>query len=290
MAHVSSTIPAEPVRILWTGGWDSTFRVLWLIRNTDVTLQPYYLALPDRPSRAIEQHVMDKLRAEILTRYPGSDERLLPTIVVQSADVPQDENIRKQWAELLKGGLIGNQYPALAEFAKLYGLSHLELGMIRDEDGYLGKLLAGACVCRQDAQKGPYHHLSPDLEENAPIRLFAYYDFPIMALSKLDIAAIAKEEGYFDLLCKTWFCYYPIDGKPCGICGICMSSLELGMDFRFSKKALRRYRVRASKAFPFPALRLGRNILRAICRRAPARWGRIFPGRVQKWWRVNIIW
>lgn len=49
-------------RILWTGGWDSTFRVLDLVLNKKKNIQPYYILDERRASTEIEIATMEKIK------------------------------------------------------------------------------------------------------------------------------------------------------------------------------------------------------------------------------------
>ena len=53
------------VMLLWTGGWDSTFRLLWLSWIEGRTVQPLYIAEEGRASTAAELSAMKKILAEI---------------------------------------------------------------------------------------------------------------------------------------------------------------------------------------------------------------------------------
>ena len=45
-----------------------------------------------------------------------------------------------------------------------------------------------------------------------------------------------------DIIDDTWFCFNPINGKPCGYCNPCKYTIEEGMSYRFSNEALKRYK------------------------------------------------
>ena len=63
-------------RVLWTGGWDSTFRVLELVLHWKVSVEPHYVIF--HPSAPQEMAAMDAIRQAL-----GSDaERILPTRAV----------------------------------------------------------------------------------------------------------------------------------------------------------------------------------------------------------------
>jgi len=54
---------SETINILWTGGWDSTFRVLELT-DKNITIQPYYLK-DNRLSEKMEIDTVKSLTEEI---------------------------------------------------------------------------------------------------------------------------------------------------------------------------------------------------------------------------------
>lgn len=49
------------VTILWTGGWDSTFRLLCLAENEDISIQPVYVIDENRKSKEYELDAMNKI-------------------------------------------------------------------------------------------------------------------------------------------------------------------------------------------------------------------------------------
>lgn len=48
------------IKILWTGGWDSTFRIVELSRK-EVTICPLYVIDNDRKSKNFEIKAMNKI-------------------------------------------------------------------------------------------------------------------------------------------------------------------------------------------------------------------------------------
>lgn len=62
--------------------------------------------------------------------------------------------------------------------------------------------------------------------------------------TRLDMKRIVEESEYEDIMNITWLCHNPINDKPCGYCNPCVSTIEEGMEYRFSKEALERYNKR----------------------------------------------
>ena len=53
---------APSVHLLWTGGWDSTFRLLQLLLQQRVPVVPHYLVDDTRPSAQTELRTMACIR------------------------------------------------------------------------------------------------------------------------------------------------------------------------------------------------------------------------------------
>ena len=69
---------------------------------------------------------------------------------------------------------------------------------------------------------------------------FSFYN----AVSKPELIEKYKCHGYEDVMNLTWFCYDPIDGKPCGQCWTCVHTYRDGITNRFSEAAMERYKIR----------------------------------------------
>lgn len=48
--------------------------------------------------------------------------------------------------------------------------------------------------------------------------------------------------GFEEALKKTWFCFTPINDKPCGSCNPCLTAIADGMQWRFDSDALIRFK------------------------------------------------
>ena len=57
----------EEIKILWTGGWDSTFRVIELSRK-NVVIQPIYVLDSGRKSTDYELKAIDKIIQDLNKR------------------------------------------------------------------------------------------------------------------------------------------------------------------------------------------------------------------------------
>ena len=61
-------------------------------------------------------------------------------------------------------------------------------------------------------------------------------------LSKLEIAAIAREQAWEDLMEMTWLCHRQTsDLKPCGRCKPCIYTIEEGLSWRLPLRSRAAY-------------------------------------------------
>src|SRR5699024_9593065 len=68
--------------VLWTGGWDSTFRILDLVLSKKESVQPFYILDSDRNSTPLELKIMDKIKKLILEINPQSKDRIFDHIMI----------------------------------------------------------------------------------------------------------------------------------------------------------------------------------------------------------------
>ncbi len=196
-----------PVKLLWTGGWDSTFRLLELVLNQKKMVQPYYLVSPaKRQTTDIELLTMDKIRSMIYKKQPGSESLLLPTIYKEVSKVKPNVAITEEYNRLTAAKVLGSQYEYLARYAEEEGITGLELSV----EKYRNK---------------PTYAFEKT-------NMFKYFTFPLVNTTKLEMQEAAIKYGFLDLLDETFFCHTPINGKPCGCCNPCRIALEEGLGRR----------------------------------------------------------
>ena len=84
---------ADPVHLFWTGGWDSTFRLLELLLTQQRVVQTYYVIDPGRRSTPQELEAMEKIQASIREVSPEAHRRLRPPIHIPLSEIATDEEI-----------------------------------------------------------------------------------------------------------------------------------------------------------------------------------------------------
>jgi len=117
------------------------------------------------------------------------------------------------------------------------GLQDLELSIHKDDKA---QVFVENDVELVKEENDEYYRLSenPSLPE---LKLFSYFTFPLLEMTKLEMAEKAKESGFSHIMEETWFCYNPLkDGKPCGVCNPCKYTREEGLGRRVPDATLSR--------------------------------------------------
>lgn len=217
----------EVHKVLWTSGWDSTYRVVELVLKGAV-IQPYYVIDKKRVSYRKEIDTLALLRAKIVEAYPDAKDRLLEVIFIDLKKIKPDILCKVSHKVLKNRGHIGKQYYWLACLSKR--MDDLELCLAADDFAIL-KFLGGKIVVEEHPFVGAYYKLSPDVKDFFLKRIFKDLRFPTIGLTKLDMKAIAEQKGFIAIMNATWFCQNATD-KPCKTCHICQLLVKNGMGYR----------------------------------------------------------
>ena len=228
------------VNLLWTGGWDSTFRLLQLVIEKEVTVRPIYIIHTDRASTSTEIQTIDKIKKLTHELFSQTVGRILPTSFFSFHDIKPYPEITEKFTSLRQKSHLGSQYDWLARFAKQHNVNDLELSIHLDDKAHA---FIKDVVEKGEDQNGETYHLAPGIESSDPLSLFKPFKFPLLEWSKVMMKEYSHEKGTIDIMNNTWFCYKPQHGEPCGLCNPCKYSIEEGMKYRFPKKALWRYQV-----------------------------------------------
>ncbi len=230
----------EKVNILWTGGFDSTYRILQLSKM-EVDVQPYYLC-DKRKSEKNELKAISAITRDILN-HPETKCLLHPLIKINVSEIEPDLSLTEAYKRLNATTRLGSQYDWLARFAK--SVPGLELSIEKSTTckvyiciSKYGKLLkiknkktTGYVIDRENS--------SADL-----ITVFGNFRLPspLHDTVKLEMVENYKEMGFEHSMGKTWFCHTPYKNEPCGVCNPCKSVLEEGLAFRMPPAGINRYK------------------------------------------------
>lgn len=231
------------VHVLWTGGWDSTFRLLQLALVRGRAVQPHYIVDTGRPSTLHELRAIHAIREGLRDLSPDAARRVAPTHVVSIHDIAPDPTVTARYARLRSRGPLGTQYDWLARFVRQYGVRDLELCIHVDDKA---EAFVRPHVALYESRDGDgWWALSPSVADDPDLALFESYRFPLLTMSKLEMREIARAQGLLPLMLQTWFCHSPIGDAACGRCNPCVYTVEEGMAERLPAAAMRRYRRQA---------------------------------------------
>ena len=227
----------KTINLLWTGGWDSTYRILQLFKK-EVIIQPYYL-LDNRNSEKQELQAINTI-TEIIKKHSETNCIIKELITAKVVDIPEDFEITKSYKDILKTDFFGSQYDWLARFSK--NIDNLELTIHEDDKACLIINKHGGVNKKNNTYKGEYFELNSSISSTNLINVFGNYHFPLLKITKLEMKKNAENSGLIDIMNKTWFCHNPVKNKPCGKCNPCLYTIEEGLEYRFSKKIRLKYK------------------------------------------------
>ena len=216
-------------KVLWTGGFDSTYRIVELSRR-DVTIQPIYVKDPERKSMQYELKAMDEI-LNLLSQKEETKAKILPIKQIELKDIPKNEEITKAYELFKKEVNMGAQHEWLAQHGKL----------IDTGDGYI--------VDKENSSK----------EVNLVI---GNLKLPIFEKTEVQMLEDIKKWGYEDVMSHVWFCHTPRKGKPCGLCNPCNTKFDAQMQFMLPAKAIKRIK-RSRKIYKLFGSK-GENIYKKI--------------------------
>lgn len=227
----------QVVNVLWTGGLDSTCRICEL-SLLNVVVQPYYLNDPQRDSvkhelKAIKT-ITDMIRKKTTTKCELRD-----VIVHNVNDLEPDPTIRAAWKVLHEKYKIGTQYDWLARFTKQNNLV-VEMSLEHSPRGKATRTLTGEGELMIDEEMGEQiadYMINPAKSSPELITIYEHLRFPstLWEMTKTDEVEEMKTNGMEDVMKKTWFCYTPVFGMPCGHCNPCRDALNEDMAWRVPK-------------------------------------------------------
>jgi len=234
---LETVLMAAMTPLLWTGGWDSTFRLLSLVLGEAREVQPYYIidSLHYRPAVPAEREAMRLIRQRLIRRYPEAAVRLADTLECRLTDIDADEETARYYERCLATGFIGGQYEWLARYCRQQGIEGMELSIHRDDKAR--ELLAELIGPSRD-------RLDPRFAGDCRYELFKSFRFPLFDITKRQMLAEAHNLGFEELMKLTWFCHRPRRGAPCGTCNPCIYTIEEGLSERVPLAGRIRYHLR----------------------------------------------
>jgi len=230
-------------RVFWTGGWDSTFRVLDILSSMDGFIQPYYLIYTGRPSTVMELKTINLIMDEI-EQVDGWRGRVLrPQFFLADRYKYKNEPYASALTKVRQKGFLGTQYLCMAQFRDEDPDAGFEVGVPMGHGAGYRNLRDHIVV---HPQFSDVMILGSEAPEELQI-LFKGYHLPLMTTTKKMMGEIAQAKGFLNLLERAWFCHFPVDGAACGVCPPCKVTIRAGLGYRVGEAGLERFNVEEAR-------------------------------------------
>jgi len=218
------------VDIFWTGGWDSTFRVLQLIVQKKKFVQPYYILDPKRKSAEAELNAIKAVELTVIEKFPYTKELLRPLIIENLDKICTDKVLLNSFVDITKAYNVGRQYSWLACYCDETGKKRVELST--QKPGIVYEQIVKDTKHIVEGNDS-FYILEKDNNQSKLITLFQYFRFPLLEYTKIEMQEEAKDFGFDDILELSWFCHAPKWKKyKCGTCTPCITAIEQGLGIR----------------------------------------------------------
>ena len=235
-----------PVKLFWTGGWDSTYRLLELVIFRKTRVQPVYIIDPDRNSVRYEMRAMQKIKMWLQENYPAKRELLLPTMFFELCDIKPDaeiSNLYRRIVEKYPELYLGIQNEWMVRLMNQYGLSGVEMGLQRSISSFFTTFMN--LLEEQKVGGRSVVRVKEELKGKDEYEFFKNFHFALTEITKPEMFQKVVNEGFIDIMEQTWFCHNPTpSGKPCGVCVPCYAVMKEGMSHRLPASAKVRYHLR----------------------------------------------
>ncbi|WP_242927494.1 7-cyano-7-deazaguanine synthase [Pontibacter vulgaris] len=223
MKHISN--------LLWTGGWDSTYRLLELLLVENKSVQTYYVIDSNRASTAIELQTMQLLRDSILQKNPKAKNRFPESRIIKLEDIKPNQEITERYWRMANKERLGIQYEWLARLALQFGIDNLQLSVERRPDSFMGRHVY-PFLKREEPENRRSYRLKEE-PVNPDVHFFGKFEYPLIELTKQDMRALAIKYKFENIMNHTWFCHKPTKSKKsCGVCVPCSLVIKDGMGYR----------------------------------------------------------
>lgn len=234
---------ADPAVTLWTGGWDSTFRILEAAIVEKRVVQPVYVINRARPSTDVEIQTMDDIRQAVGEQYgPETADLIKPTQFFQHRDIPEHAGVRVAYDAIVAQRHLGIQYMWLAEFCIWQDTKDLELGM-----HWINRWEDAPCRWIKDNSvfDGYTYRIKEDPQDPDIAMVLGRYSFPILPMTKDEMGIVAAQYGFANLMSKTFFCHRPTRSRaPCGLCMPCTTAIKEGLGYRIPLRNRYKHKLR----------------------------------------------
>jgi hypothetical protein len=218
--------------LFWTGGFDSTYRLLEIVLEKRMPVQPHYLIDSARLSTRLEINTMRKIKQVLFEKYPFTQQLILPTLFMETADLQPNREIKQAFQEINKHTHLGSQYDWLSRYCEEKAINEIEMAIGLEYDSNIA-LIVSDYIELLVKQILPVYRIRENAYKLPVGIIFKYFCFPVYKETKFDLFQNAKDKGWKEFVNLTWFCHKPKAGrKPCGVCEPCRQTIKNGLAFR----------------------------------------------------------
>jgi hypothetical protein len=217
--------PSQTHFLFWTGGYDSTFRLCQLLYESSDPILPIYISDPSmdgdnisRMNRKQEWQAMQNILRDIYVLRPDAVNRIYPILEIKQ--IPISPEVESKMRRLYENGWNHRprtQYGAMAQVS-LNLNREVEVGVENSDHSTMLRMVRNDIVWDEDKSMMRLHW--EDLA-NPDLIIFKKFKYPVIQLTKEDMLYFARLYGFDGILMKTWSCWFPINGRPCGKCNMC---------------------------------------------------------------------
>lgn len=239
------------VNLLWTGGFDSTFRLCQLSRMDNVEVQPIYFIFPQeqRPNKFREIESQNTLLQMIRAR-PETKAKILDPIRLTRNDLPPDPDydlaFQRQYSAA--NPAVSGQLRVLGKIPLLYPHAEFCIDAINPKNATKDRPYGKTFAFMQDhgfrLKKKPDGSVSYDSSNADPdIRLlFGRFSYPVILIPEVKMLSVIRQWGYEQIFQHTWSCDFDKD-IPCGICHQCQYKWNAGLAEIFPEPSIRNRQI-----------------------------------------------
>lgn len=237
------------VNLLWSGGFDSTFRLCQLSRMDNVEVQPIYFFFSRRVNKFREIKAQNTILQMIRNR-PETKAKILDPVRLTRSDLPPDPDYDlafQRWFTPANPAVSG-QLVALGKIPLLYPHAEYCIEPAAPQNATKERPYGKTFAFMQDhgfrLTKNPDGSVSYDASNADPdIRLlFGRFSYPILLIPEIKMLPFIRQWKYEQIFQHTWTCNSDLD-TPCGICHQCQVKWDSGLSDMFPASAIRNHQI-----------------------------------------------
>lgn len=216
--------PEEFTYIYWSGGYNSTFRLIQLLLLEEKPVQTIYINLDSVENNKLEIEHMKEIRTLLCKNYPIIKNRFPPTMYVSK--IKRDPEIKTQFDNLHKKyGFFEfdsgkDKYELMARYS--YHHDHpIELCIDKDEyhlnNAIKTFLEKKTKFTSKKLDTLPIHFID--------LNIFKNCRFPLVDFTKEDMKNTTIKNNFYYIIKKSWTCTNSKNNNPCNTCTNCLKRI-----------------------------------------------------------------